>query len=147
MSKIKTFRGLLPDGGQDRLRLTHKDGKTGYRIKKFQIISNNPTGANTESVVEVWSIKQTALNVLIDFSEQTLLAASFFSNASAPPNRTTEIIIFDSVVFNQDIFVTVKGGTSADSMNYYLELEQDDLDDNEATATILKNFRNTNSSS
>jgi len=139
---IKSFRGLIADGGQDTINLHSNDGKTGYRIVKFEVISNDPTGANVESIVQVWSVAQTALVTTIDFSNQELLAVAYFSNASAPPNRTTDVIIFDDSVFNQDIYVTVKGGTSTDSMNYHLELEQMSLDPNEATVATLQSIRN-----
>jgi len=32
---VKTFRGLLADGGQDRIRLSTIKGKVGYKIAKF----------------------------------------------------------------------------------------------------------------
>jgi len=139
---IKTFRGLIADGLQDTVVLHTNDGSTGYRIVKFEVISKDPTGANVESVVQVWSVAQTALVTTIDFSNQELLAVAYFSNASAPPNRTTDVIIFDNMTFNQDIYITVKGGASTDSMNYHLELEQIKLDLNENTVATLKDIRN-----
>jgi len=139
---IKTFRGLIADGAQDTIVLHTNNGSTGYRIVKFEVLSNNPTGANVETVVQVWSVAQTTLVVTIDFSNQELLAVAYFSNASAPPNRTTDVIIFDDRIFNQDIYVTVKGGASTDSMNYHLELEQMKLALDENTVATLKDIRN-----
>jgi len=139
---IKTFRGLIADGGQDTILLHTNTGSTGYKIVKFEVLSRDPTGANVETVVQIWSVAQTALVTTIDFSNQELLAVAYFSNASAPPNRTTDVIVFDDRVFNQDIFVTVKGGTSTDSMNYHIELEQVKLDLGANTVATLKDIRN-----
>ena len=55
-----------------------------------------------------------------------------------------ESIIFDNEIFNQDIYITCKD-SDGQPCNYYLELEQIQLDDVQATTAILKNFRNTNS--
>lgn len=133
---------MIADGAQDTIVLHTNNGSTGYRIVKFEVLSNNPTGANVETVVQVWSVAQTTLVVTIDFSNQELLAVAYFSNASAPPNRTTDVIIFDDRIFNQDIYVTVKGGASTDSMNYHLELEQMKLALDENTVATLKDIRN-----
>jgi len=141
---IKTFRGLLADGQQERIRLEHIDGKTGYRIKKFELMTNTPGLSNYESIVKVFSIKQTVIDGIVNFSEQTLLAAGVIKDTDSPAVTTTSLVTFDSVVFNQDIFVTHKDVDVGIACNYYLELEQISLDEMEATTVILKNFRNTN---
>ena len=52
---IKTFRGLLSDGQQERIRFETRDGKTAYRIKKFTGMPNTPgTTAIQESVVKIF---------------------------------------------------------------------------------------------
>jgi hypothetical protein len=141
---IKTFRGLLTDGQQERIRLETIDGKTGYRIIKLQIMGSEPGAQNYESVVKVFSVKQTLITATVDFSEQTLLAAATYQGNQAAFNYpTTQWTVFDRVTFNQDIFVTHQD-LQNNKMNYYMELEQISLDDVEATAVILKNFRNTN---
>lgn len=140
---IKTFRGLIPDDTQDTILLHTNDGSIGYRIVNFYVMSNNPTGADVEAVVSIWKISQAAASTTIDFSDNTLLATAFFSNAKAVPNTTTSVIIFDKEIVNQDIYVNVKcGGGGADSMNYYLELEQIKLDLSENTVATLKDIRN-----
>jgi hypothetical protein len=141
---IKTFRGLLSDGQQDRIRLEHRDGKTGYRIKKLDIMSKTPGVALQESVVKVYSIKQTAVDAVVEFSEQTLLAVAYLETHGEPWYTDMRDTIFDRVVFNQDIFITHKDVATGEFCNYYLELETISMDDVEATAVILKNFRNTN---
>ena len=38
---IKTFKGQLPMGIQEKINLSTNDGLTAYRINKFQIINNS----------------------------------------------------------------------------------------------------------
>mgnify|MGYP003653808989 CR=1 FL=1 len=142
---IKTFRGLLPDGAQERIRLQTLDGKKGYRIKKFELMLWKPGIVIQESVVEIHSILPPAPTGIVNFSDQTLLAAGFLGGYTSVANSTVNwIVTFDGVIFNQDIFVTHSEVDGNLACNYYLELETISLDDVEATAVILKNFRNTN---
>ena len=53
---IKTFRGLLEDGAQERIRLETLDGKTGYRINKFQIMNEEAGAAANEMESTVKSL-------------------------------------------------------------------------------------------
>jgi len=138
---IKTFRGLLADGAQQRLNLHTNDGKTGYRIVKFQVIPNNAAGQDPEASVQIWS-KPTTPTALIDFSDQTLLAAIYYSGGSTTTKPQDNIIIFDREIFNQDIFVTLVDDSDNESMNYYIELEQISLDLNESTVATLQSLRN-----
>jgi len=141
---IKTFRGLIADGAQDTIVLHTNDGSTGYRIVKFEIIDPAPGTANFENVVKIYSISQTVIDGLIDFSENTLLGCAFWQyNASNPSHSTPYQIIFDKMVFNQDIYITHKDVSgNANSSNYYIELEQVKLDLNENTVATLKDIRN-----
>ena len=142
---IKTFRGILSNDQVDKLRIKHIDGKTGYRIVKFQLmgISENK---DYETAVQIFSIEQdpATLSAEVDFSEHTLLAAGLYGDSTSGSVQSDQTIIFDKVIFNQDIYVCHKAASGSNSINYYLELEQIKLDDVEATAVILKNFRNTN---
>jgi hypothetical protein len=144
---IKTFRGLLGNGAQERIRLQHIDGKTGYRIRFFGVMANLPGTQSFEGVTKVYSIKQTVIDGVVDFSEQTLLGASFYRENATSTAPLSQVLIFDRVTFNQDIFITHKDVSEHGlnlPINYYMELETISLDDIEATAVILKNFRNTN---
>ena len=143
---IKAFRGLLVHGAQERIRLVHIDGKTGYKLRKLQVITENPAAETAEIVVKVYSIKQTAIDALINMSEQTLLGTCYYEGHSNSTDFGGTTIIIDGVTINQDIFVTLSDGSGGSiGGNFYLELESIALDDMEATAAILKNFRNTNS--
>jgi len=139
---IKTFRGILLDGGQDTIRLATKQGKIGYRIVKFQIITNQPTTASAESVVKIYKVKQTAIDYKIDFSDGNLLAVALWStNVSAEANPEDSTVIFDLEIFNQDIYVTHDTTTGSEACNYYIELEVMKLSDNEATVSTLMDIR------
>jgi len=143
---IKTFRGLLADDTQDTIVLHTNNGSTGYRIVKFELITNNPGGANAEHCVKIWSVSQTAAvitNNLIDFSNPELLAVGLATNAATGYGSFyNERIIFDNMVFNQDIYVTHHENHSAEAVNYYIELEQFSLDLSESTVATLKDIRN-----
>lgn len=145
---IKTFRGMidstLGNDAQDTITLHTNDGSTGYRIVKMQIFPNQPGAVNTEGVLKVFKVKQSAVDGLVDFSDQTLLAAAYYTQYNAPNTTANTIIsIFDNEIFNQDIYVVYDDLTNNQSMNYYIELEQVKLDKNENTVATLKNIRNT----
>jgi len=141
---IKSFRGKLGNNETDTISLHTNTGSTGYRIIKFQTMPKIPENQNEEGCLQLFTIKSSAVtaasNGEVDFNDQTLLAASFYSSATgataAPEDYT---VIFDNTIFNQDIYVASK---SQGQMNYYIELEQIKLDLNENTVATLKDIRN-----
>jgi len=140
---IKTFRGLIVDGGQDTVVLHSNDGSAGYRIVKFQIFPNQPGLTDYESLVQIFKVPQTTVptgSATTDFSNQTLLGANYVvgNNDTYAALHT----IFDQEIFNQDIYVTHTANTGSASINYYIELEQVKLDLNESTVATLKDIRN-----
>ena len=144
---IKTFRGILADGGQDRIRLQTIKGKVGYKIVKFQIFFNVPGADSQDSIVQIFKVKQTTVptsSPTVDFTDTTLLGvAQLVQAASVLYQTTTGPIIFDSEIFNQDIYITHTDSESAYACNYYLELEVIPLDDAGAEYTTLKDMRQT----
>jgi hypothetical protein len=140
---IKTFRGLMAADTQDTIVLHTNNGSTGYRIVKFQIMGNTPGTAEVEAVVKVYKVSQLTNTAQIDFSDNTLLAAAEHREfAAAEDFSSPQVIIFDNEVFNQDIFVTYKTAAGSMKMNYYIELEQMNLDLNQNTVATLKDIRN-----
>jgi len=140
---IKSFRGLIADGAIDTITLHTNDGSTGYRLKKFQLLTQNPGDANAEHTVKIFAVPQTAATNAIDFSDQTLLGVGLATNASgAYVVFYNERIIFDNMTFNQDIYITHHEQHGSESVNYYIELEQVKLDLNENTVATLKDIRN-----
>lgn len=142
---IKSFRGLLADGGQDTITLHTNDGSTGYRIKKFNGIPNLPGTTDSESTLMIWKVKQTTVSTTtatVDFSNQTLLAVLYYVDEASDTTGPVNSIVFDNEIFNQDIYITHTATTGTVAMNYYFELEQVKLDLNENTVATLKDIRN-----
>ena len=145
MSIIKTYRGKLNIGEQEKIHLSTNDGLTGYRINKFQIISSAPgaAGANEELVAQIFLTDQTgSIAATVDFSNADLLAVAYMETVAGAQEGLTTTVIFDQETFNQDIFVNItdaSGGTTP--CNFYIELEQFKLDLNTSTYHTLKNIR------
>ena len=139
---IKSFRGNIADGSVDTISLHTNTGAIGYRIKKFQIITTNPSaGSDYASIVKIYKIPQTTVDGVVDFSDNTLMGVAWSSGDSATPNNFLETVIFDNEVVNQDIYITHSELVGTTGSNYYLELEQVKLDLNEATVATLKDMR------
>ena len=144
MSKTITFRGKLDAGLQEKLKLATNNGKTGYQVKKFQVIPVLPGTISTEAVLKIYTKDQTgSIDARIDFSEGDLLAAVYFEeNSSASYVGFFENIIFDSEIANQDVYVTYQTGDgTTNQMSYYIELETVALTDTQSTQLTLKNLR------
>ena len=138
---IKSYRGLLVDGGQDRIRLSTPDGKTGYRIVKFQVMAPDAS-EHVESALKIYKIEQTTVDDDIDFNQNTLLAAAIISQSATTQNYPEDqTIIFDTEIFNQDIYITLAGADYNANVNYYIELEQVKLTEDQALVAIVKNLR------
>jgi len=147
---IKTFRGLLADAAQDRIRLSTIKGKVGYRIVKFQVLAektvNNLSGGTADFVVQIWKREISSVptsTATFNFSDSDLLAAAgvMMSGSGDPVYSMDGLIIFDNEIFNQDIYITNTDNAGSDSINYYLELEVVPLDDAGAEYTTLKDMR------
>ena len=139
---IKTFRGLLADGAQDTIVLHTNDGSTGYRIVKFELMFTD-VATSVKSVVQIWKTLQTTVVDTIDFSDQTLLAAAIMSGKADQTAYPEDLVVtFDREIFNQDIYITHSEVAGAQTINYYLELEQFKLDLGESTVATLKDIRN-----
>jgi len=142
MSRIVSFRGKIADGGQDTVVLHTLDGSTGYRIIKFQIMGNAPGTVNYEHIVKIYKTLQTAVDGLIDFSDNRLLASAYLEGSTSVTSTDGIVVVFDNEIFNQDIYITHSDVEAASACNYYIELEQMPLDLNENTVATLKDIRN-----
>jgi len=141
---VKTFRGLLADDGQDRIRLQTIKGKVGYKIVKFQLL---PVDANTalENTVKIYKDEQATPSILINLTDDTILAAAIIQQSVSTQGSAYSLVVMDKEIFNQDIYITHKGASAGagESVNYYLELEVIPLDDAGAEYTTLKDMRST----
>jgi hypothetical protein len=138
---MKTFRGLLEDEGIQTIRLSTNDGKTGYKIHKFQLMFSD-AATSTKSVVQLYTVPQTTALDTINFDNPTLLGVGLLSGKADQTQYPEDmIVVFDSTVFNQDIYITHVEVAGVASVNYYLELEQVKLAKDEAAVATLKDMR------
>jgi len=140
---IKTFRGMLADNAQERIHLGTNKGMVGYRILKFQIMSETPYDQNAaEHIVKIYKKEQSTVDGVVNFSSSILLGVAIINNNTTGysyPSIPT--IIFDQETFNQDIFVTHSDVVNAVPCNYYIELEQIMLSTDEASVASLKDIK------
>ena len=143
MSKTVSYRGTLPIGEQDRIRLKTNTGKTGYRIKKFQVMPTAPGINHQEIIAKITKTDQTgSITTAVDFTDSDLLAVNYYVENPGTNVTPDDSIIFDNEKFNQDIFVNItdaNGGTVP--VNYYIELETMALSDLETTMLTLQSIR------
>jgi len=138
---VKTFRGLLADGGQDRIRLSTIKGKVGYRIVKFQLMFYDAV-TSVKNVVMIWKEEQSTVAGIVDFSDGDLLAAAMLSGKADQTAYPEDlVVVFDNEMFNQDIYIAHSEIAGAAPVNYYLELEVIPLDDKGAEYTTVKDLR------
>jgi len=140
----KTFRGKVADTGIDTILLHSNNGSMGYRIKALKTIVDEPAAYDTEATLKIYSVNQTTTTSTIDFADNTLLAVSYAKTGSSSSEPTPpQIVLFDNIVFNQDIYITSVEPISSRPNNYYVELEPVKLDLNANTVATLKDMRNT----
>ena len=147
---IKTYRGMLANSAQDRIRLSTIRGKVGYQIVKFELMTHIPADANdTEHIVMIWKTERTSTQLgdtttaQPDFTDSDLLAVGVnIQDVVGSGHGYWMETIFDNEIVNQDIYISARdvGGTAV-ACNYYLELEVIPLDDAGAEYATLKDMR------
>ena len=144
MSKIKSFRGKIADLASETIHLHTNEGSIGYVIKRFELMSTQPGAVDGEHVVQIFTIPKTDTSLYdnVDFSDQTLLASGYISTDTSEVNADSRTIIFDTMTFNQDIYVTHADVKGALPVNYHIELEQVRLSLDENSVATLKDIRN-----
>ena len=143
---VKTFRGLLADGGQDHIRLSTIKGTVGYKIVKLEITPTLTGAINAELVAKLYKSSQSTIDGAINFSDEDLLGMAYYKihqDATTGSNEGSNnyAVIFDNEVFNQDIFITAVDTHASNDTNYYFELEVINLTDMGAEYTTLKDIR------
>jgi len=123
-SKMHSFRGLLADGGQDRIRIQGATGEIAWRITKFQIIGSTPGADTQESIVKIYRESQDSATGTIDFTEDELLAAAIWQLREAPGYPLSTTVVFDNALFVRNIYVTHNDVGASENCNYYIELEE-----------------------
>ena len=138
---VKTFRGILANGGQEIIRLSTIQGKVGYRIVKLDIIGKAPGATSQKCIVKVYHNEQSAVDAVVNFTDSDLLGTAIWFNKSTIDFPVSYQIVFDREIFNQDIYITHKDLEDGLECNYYLELEVIPLDEAGAEYTTLKDMR------
>ena len=145
MSNKLSYKGILAMGLEDQIRLRTLKGKIGYKVTKFQIMSNLPGGGSTnvEYLAKITKKPDPNITSVVDLTDDNIMAVAYYvdnNSTAVPPNDT---IIIDNAVTNQDIFVNIVDAAGGSiSCNYYIELEKIKLSDIEATQLTLRNLRN-----
>tara|TARA_R100000664_G_C2625568_1_gene57567 strand:+ start:10 stop:447 length:438 start_codon:yes stop_codon:yes gene_type:complete len=139
---IKSFRGKIADATVDTIPLSTNNGSTGYKITKFTLMPAD-TDADQQITVQIFTIPQTGTpSADIDFSDNTLIAAGIYNQkGDARTYPDDKQVVFDNMIFNQDIYVTCQS-LLGNAINYYIELEQISLSLDENTVATLKDIRN-----
>ena len=120
--KMHSFRGLLEDGEQEKIRIQGSVGAIAWRITKFQIMPGNYNIAD-EYNVSIYREEQTALTTTFDFREDELLGAAYLENSASIGDFVSPTVIFDNALFSRNIYVSLKS-QSGNNCNYYIELEE-----------------------
>jgi len=123
---MHSFRGLLADGGQDKIRIEGATGEIAWRITKFQIIQYNAGTVDVEAIMQIFREEQSTVVSTVDFSNDELLGAALLSNRDSATGSKLygPSVIFDNELFSRNIFVTYFDARVGESCNYYIELEE-----------------------
>jgi len=121
--KTHTFKGILADGAQDRIRIQGAVGAIAWRITKFQVMPPSPD-TNVESTIKIYREEQDSIVNTIDFSEDELLAAAVLNFSSSYLYGPEPIIYFNTALFVRNIYISHRIADVDASVNYYIELEE-----------------------
>jgi len=109
---------------------------------RLQVMASAPFTESEEHILKIYKTPQTSATGTVDFSDPTLIGVAIINNhSSGYSDPSIPVIIFDNEVFNQDIFITHQDVQSTKALNWYLELEQIELSENENTVATLKDIR------
>jgi len=125
--KVHSFRGLLADGKQQKIRIQGPVGAVAWRITKFEIFPNLPGTSASESTIQIWREEQDSVSsdtATVDFSNEELLAASFLGVGTNSKESSSVVTIFDNALFVRNIYVAHTNTDGTDTCNYYIELEE-----------------------
>jgi len=125
--RVHSFRGLLIDGDQRKIRIQGSVGAIAWRIIKCELLIEQPGAATDyESIVKVYREEQASVDAVINFDDEELLAAGFVTGNSSQTHyaQNTPAVVFDNALFVRNIWVTHSEISGSQSCNYYIELEE-----------------------
>jgi len=130
--KVHSFKGLLADGAQTKIRIQGPVGAIAWRITKFQIMPHAPGDNNDqEHVVIIWREERSSAEMADtttsrpNFVNNELLGTAINISDISTSLNYAESVIFDNTLFSRNIYIShrdIAGG--AQSVNYYIELEE-----------------------
>ena len=130
---IKSFKGKLASGEQEKIPLSGGADNIGYRIVKMELMSETPgIGSNAEHIVKVYKKKQSSVSGTIDFDDDSLLAAGWLPMKTSNFLTSENITLFDDEVVNQDVFVTAIDVDGGEPINFLIHMEEVKINDREA---------------
>ena len=123
---IQSFRGLLADGEQQRIRIQGSVGAVAWRIVKFQVMGEEPGGATGyESIVKIYREEEASIDAVINFTDSNLLGVAMWSSSSDTKSYPDDMVaIFDREIFSRNIYITHSEIAGSANCNYYIELEE-----------------------
>jgi len=123
--RMHSFRGLLEDGGQQRIRIQGSVGAIAWRITKFQAMGLNENQTYETSLM-IFREFQDTLTTEVNFDDDELLGALLYGDTGSSGTYVSRpAVIFDNALFVRNIYIThssIAGDHVA--LNYYLELEE-----------------------
>jgi len=122
--KVHSFRGLLGDGGQRKIRIQGPVGAIAWRITKFKSVPAEPFGKTQESVTKIYREAPTSVDGVVNFEDDELLGVAVFKQHDSSSYMAYDSVIFDNALFSRNIYVTHLDANTGESSNYYIELEE-----------------------
>jgi len=125
--KVHSFRGLLADGDQRKIRIQGPTGARAWRIMKFNLMLKTFTGNDRIHGVSIWREEQSSVStsaIDIDFDNDELLASGVAAWDTTQPQLSSQAIVFDNQLFSRNIWVTHTEESGGGLCNYYIELEE-----------------------
>jgi len=125
--QMHSFRGLLADGAQDKIRIQGATGEIAWRITKFQVMSNSPVSGDHVGITKIWREEQATAAITattIDFDNDELLGCALWTQGNLLTEPQSATIIFDNALFVRNIWVTAVDIDASIGINYYIELEE-----------------------
>ena len=131
--KIHTLRGTVVPGTVKRLIVDDGRINHGYRITKF-VVAGDPRDATDEAFATLGRDYDTPLVWNWGDNRQVGWAASHIRASNSMD--TPFILVDQEVVVIQDLYI--QGASNSPYINYYIELEEITLTDDEAIITLIK---------
>jgi len=122
--KVHSFRGLLVDGGQDKISIQGSVGAIAWRITKLSLFPQEPGDSAYEHVVKIYRESQSSIDGIVNFTDSEMLAAAYLEGREETNYTDSLIVVFDNALFSRNIYITHSEIKGSRNCNYYIELEE-----------------------